>query len=199
MKRINHEVVNGVETKRCYICKQQYPLSEFNANNRTWDGLEQLCRTCQAQVRSTPRRAALNAYRLLLDRVNNRGGRFPRYQEKGIVCRVSKEDFIAWYEPRYFKGCLVDRIDDDGHYELGNMQLIGREDHNYKARQDNLAKRGVIEADGTRYCYGCETVKSVKEFGAKPRKVSKINPLGLDEHCRECRRKQRNAYYRRTR
>jgi len=50
-----------------------------------------------------------------------------------------------------------------------------------------------------RYCYGCETMKPETEFYKKKCKVSKINPKGLDENCKECAREKRMDYYFRTR
>ena len=37
--------------KKCTICKQELPETEFNKNKRTKDGLQTLCRTC-SQKRS---------------------------------------------------------------------------------------------------------------------------------------------------
>ena len=37
-----------METKVCYMCKQEKPVSEFSRNKTTSDGLQTYCRKCLA-------------------------------------------------------------------------------------------------------------------------------------------------------
>jgi hypothetical protein len=138
---------------------------------------------------------AANVYKNMLDRCKNDLG----YVAKNIHVRVSKKDFMEWYIKRWFKGCQVDRKDNSGDYEIGNMQLISRKEHNYKSRQDKLTSYGIVEPKCKRFCYSCEKMKPYKEFYRRKRKVSKINPLGLSETCKDCERKRRKKRYKETR
>lgn len=195
-KRIEHKWLNEKELKWCAGCKGFMELDKFHTTNgRTWDGLFYICRDCYNRKRDTsPRNNALRAWRHLNDRVKND----ERYIKKGIQVLVEKEEFISWYCDNWFKGCMVDRIDNTGHYELSNIQLISQFEHNEKARVDRLALLGVVEQEGFRYCYGCEEVKRTEEFYRKARKVSKANPLGLDEKCKSCALKSRKQRYSET-
>lgn len=195
-KRIEHEIIDGIEKKLCGICKGWKPLDAFNTTgDGTWDGLFYACKECELSKRkSSPLRNAHAAWRAIVLRVEKRAD----YQEKGIRLACDRKDFLEWYQENWFKGCLVDRIDNAGDYELSNMQLISLEEHNYKMRADNLAQTGVIEPGGMRYCYGCKTIKPADQYYRKDKKISKINPLGLDENCKECCRKARIEHYRRN-
>lgn len=51
---------------------------------------------------------------------------YPRYGGRGIECRIERNEFIEWFlrEARGDFTLEVDRIDNDGHYEIGNLQLL---------------------------------------------------------------------------
>lgn len=69
------------------------------------------------------RHRALSRYHMIVHRVEN--AHLPRNSGyKGILVLVSKDEFIEWFMPRDFPGCSVDRIDNKGHYQLSNMQVI---------------------------------------------------------------------------
>ena len=193
--RINHRWVDGTEKKWCSDCKTWLDLSLFHTTgtkNPTWDGLFYICAICElAKRKITPSRRAAEAWKAIVRRVTQRED----YRVKGIELRCTKEEFTQWYNELWFPGCLVDRKENSGHYELSNMQLVSLEDHNYKLRMDNLSLLGIVEPEGFRYCYGCETMKFEDDYYGKTRKISKVNPLGLDEHCKECRRGTRNQRY----
>lgn len=58
-----------------------------------------------------------------------------RYKERGIEFRFSSfQEFIAHIGPRP-EGCSLDRIDNDGHYELGNVRWATRKQQ--AANRDN--------------------------------------------------------------
>ena len=191
--RIEHKIENGMELKRCGKCKTYKPLDAFHTSGgRSWDNLCYACIECVNRQRTPgPRRGAVDRYNAIHWRVANEEG----YLKKGIKVKVSKEDFVEWYTAHHFRGCHIDRIDDRGHYELSNMQLISQSEHNFKIRQDNLERLGIVEPEGMRYCYGCNSMKSESEFYKKKHKVSKINPKGLSENCKECDREKRMERY----
>jgi len=177
--RIEHKIENGVELKRCGKCKTYKPLDAFHTvGGQTWDNLYYACIEC-ANKRRTPgsQGGGLDRYNAMCWRVANE----ENYLKKGIKVKVLKEDFVKWYTANYFRGCHIDRVDDQGHYELSNMQLISQSEHNFKIRQDNLERLGIVEPKGMRYCYGCEVIKPENEFYKEKRKISQINPKGLHE------------------
>jgi len=191
MNRIEHKTVGNIEKKLCSKCKKYVSVKNYNKNCHTWDGLELYCRDCSKDRSKNARWCALDVYRNILKRVNT----YPHYLAKGIKCNISKEDFLKWYIPKHFHRCLLDRINNDGHYEIKNIQLINRVDHNYKLRKDNLKAIGIVEQEGFRYCYSCGSIKQNDEFGMRKDKISKLNILGLREECKQCRRAKRNKRY----
>jgi hypothetical protein len=193
-KRKEHRVVNGCERKYCRICGEWKALGAYYKNKREADGLNQICSVCESAKKQTPRYAALNAYRLIQWRVNDDK---QNYINKGIKCLIAKEAFLDWYIPKHFKGCRVDRKDNQGHYEVGNMQLISLADHNSKLRDDNLAKHGASDTATHRFCSSCLKMVSNDSYYIKARKVSISNPLGLDDKCKECAKKDRRDHYKR--
>ena len=72
-------------------------------------------------------RRAYCVYDSMLQRCSNPSDRYYHcYGGRGIEVRISRVDFIAWHvrEAKGQSRLHVDRIDNDGHYELGNIQLI---------------------------------------------------------------------------
>ena len=192
-KRIEHVWKKGQELKWCPRCQDYRPLAEFHSTNgRTWDGLFWLC---IAHANEKRRRSKSYNAAHVWQNMQLRVVQHPRYTAKGIQVRMTKEDFTSWYEANWFEGCLVDRIDNDGHYEIGNLQLLSRVQHNQKAREDKLKSLGVVEPAGLRYCYKCQKLKKYDEFRRDKLKVSDKNPLGLKEECKECGRRAQRVYY----
>ena len=191
--RREHIWKKGRELKWCSGCRQFLLLKKFHTTgNRTWDNLYYLCIGCVHNKRvNNSRRNALSAWNGIRRRIAER----PQYIHKKIQMRILKDAFVDWYVKNWFPRCRVDRIDNDGHYELSNIQLLTQQEHNAKARQDRLSLLGVVEPKGRRYCYTCGLMKFAKEFYRRKRHASKNNPLGLAEACKQCERKGRMKYY----
>ena len=190
--RIEHVFKDGVEKKRCGKCHEYKPLSEFHKTNNTWDGLYYLCKDCLNHIRNdNPLRIAADVYSSICRRVRND----ICYTQKGVKVKVTRDDFIKWYIKGWFKGCVVDRKDNQGHYKLSNLQFITHAEHNHKRRQDHLDFLDIKELEGKRYCFTCSTLQPETEFYTKQLKISKMNIKGLDECCKECCRKKRREYY----
>ena len=192
-KKVDHVIKNGQELKWCPKCGGYRPLSEFHTTNgRTWDNLFWLCKFHANERRNKSR--TINASHVWRN-IQIRVAEHPRYRNKGIQVRMTRDEFIEWYIKNWFEGCMVDRIDNNGHYEIGNLQLLNRQEHNHKARNDNLSDIGIVEPDGLRYCYTCKEFKPFTEFYQRKYKKSKFNPLGLNECCKDCCRRLRREYY----
>lgn len=189
--RIEHITDNGIEKKWCWKCKSYKPVSNFGKLKRQWDGLNHYCKDCSRERLNDPEWCARDVYRNMLKRIKEKDN----YIRKGVKCKVSFDEFKEWYTERHFPGCILDRIDNNGHYEIGNIQLLTRTEHNHKLRKDNLASLGIIEADDIRHCHKCGKVKHVGEFYQKKSKINKYNPLGLDVTCKDCTRAKRRERY----
>lgn len=192
-KRIDHKFENGVELKWCSLCKDWLELDKFHTtNNRTWDNRFYCCADCWNEKRlNDPKRIAAETYRKMKTRCKTD----PAYKQRKTKVLISRKDFINWFVPRWFKGCMVDRINNLGNYEIGNIQLLSLTEHNIKHRQDNLNALGIVEKDGERFCYKCSTLKPYSEFSFKESKVSESNPMGLNEECKACANKARRKRY----
>ena len=105
------------------------------------------------------------------DEPKNRG-----YKNKKLL--VSEKDFVEWFMPQDYKGCSVDRIDNSGHYELSNMQIIPIDEN---IRKDKVkAKGGMCE------CYVCKQTKSLDLFA-----VDKRRKNGHTTICKSCDNKRK--------
>ena len=94
----------------------------------------------------------------------------------GVLVLVSKDEFIEWFIQRDFHGCSVDRIDNSGHYELSNMQVIPL------AR--NMAKERLKHINGMCICFVCKKTKPSNEFAKMKSNIS----TGLSTICKPCDR-----------
>lgn len=45
-KRINHKIINSVESKKCTICKKWMDISNFYSHVSKWDNLSTQCKDC---------------------------------------------------------------------------------------------------------------------------------------------------------
>lgn len=138
--------------KRCSKCKQSKAISEFQKHRKNTDGLQGYCKSCQKIYQKTyqqehkqeRQKYQLNyrrSYRKtikgylryiwhgMLQRCNNTKNKdYKHYGGRSIKVKfVSFDDFYDYVfnelkaEP---KGLTIDRIDNDGNYERGNVRFI---------------------------------------------------------------------------
>ena len=98
---------------------------------------------------------AKRVYSHMVDRCGNpKDKNFQHYGGRGIEVRVSVEVFSAWYckEVRKFaRKCgkigkpSVDRIDNDGHYDLKNLQIISTVENVRKSHRDSPNKAARLQ------------------------------------------------------
>lgn len=122
------------------------------------------------------RRRANNKYNGILSRI--------KYTERkknsnycNVKLKVSREEFIKWYMPLDFKGASVDRIDNNGDYELSNMQVI--------SLKENIIKDKVKCKDGFCECYVCHKTKPIELFAKDRRRTN-----GYSTICKDCDNKR---------
>jgi hypothetical protein len=122
---------------------------------------------------------ARSRYAMLVHRTthtdNNRNKNY-----SGVEVRVSREEFIEWFRALDFDGCSVDRIDNNGHYEIENMQVIPMSENNSKDR--------VKARDGRCVCYKCKEEKPLDEFATDNRRTN-----GRTTICKACDNKRKGS------
>ncbi len=105
-------------------------------------------------IHRTPLYRARAAYRNMRARCGNPDGKNPAYAE--VELRMTMEEWIAWAVPEYERfdeehpGAKpsVSRNGDEGHYELGNIELLTLQEN--RARMKS-AHTGYVEL----VCPGC--------------------------------------------
>jgi len=79
---------------------------------------------------------AYGTYKGMLTRCNyTKALNYYRYGGRGIEVKISRENFIDWYikKSKGYLNYTVDRIDNNGHYEINNIRLISRRANIQKA------------------------------------------------------------------
>jgi hypothetical protein len=118
------------------------------------------------------RHRALARYYMMCHRVKNtRTSKNASY--KGVQVLVSKEDFVKWFMARDFERCSIDRIDNNGHYDLLNMQVI--------PLTENIAKDKRLANNGVCRCYVCKQQKTLNDFVSDNRRTT-----GKSTICKAC-------------
>jgi hypothetical protein len=95
--------------------------------------------------------------------VNKNVRHYNRYGGRGIECRITREEFIEWFlkNANGDFSLSVDRIDNDGHYEFSNMQLITVGENSRKARRESDVKKPPVFH--IRVCIGDKKFNSMRE------------------------------------
>jgi len=104
---------------------------------------------------------------------------------KDVELRLTQEQYMYWAVPAYEHFMRknpgvtpsVDRIDNGGHYERGNLQVI--------SYQDNASKRSNtkrhLAPEGHSWCRICDKFKPYIDFG-----VQRSSKNGCRSECFEC-------------
>lgn len=130
--------------KRCSKCKKRKPLSMFSKNKRNKDGFRFQCKECAKEYRRTHKaeltkheakhRKTLVGYlcsrfTYIKQRCNNPNQTsYKNYGGRGIKCLfISSDEFIDYVINKLQVnpfGLAIDRIDNNGHYEPGNIRFV---------------------------------------------------------------------------
>ncbi len=187
--------------KQCYVCQSAKPLESFCKNKSKPDGLATECRDCVSKrnkrlsregklreryhrMAETPEgRAAIS-----WNNLNTRVKKHKCYQTVRVL--VSREEFMAWAIPELQKWMLdnpgkvpsVDRKDGNGHYEIGNMQILEYQVNCGKTRRSINSSL----PDGFKKCGQCEQTLPFDKF--KKVKPGATGTFGLYGWCVECTR-----------
>lgn len=151
--------VAKMKMKQCTKCKKQKPFSEFSKKLSTKDGLRCWCKECDykshkkyrqthkieiAEYRKKYCRTIVGSLRerfyQMEQRCNNsKATGYKNWGGRGIKCLFkSSNEFVDYVlnelqvDPR---GLAVDRINNDGHYEKGNIRLVTQAENNKNNRR----------------------------------------------------------------
>lgn len=116
---------------------------------------------------------ALSRYYMILYRIENTH-KSKNLKYSGIEIRITKDDFISWFMENDFQGCSVDRIDSNGHYEIGNIRLI--------PLAANIIKDKLKVKNGLMCCYKCKIWKPLDEMTKDCRRMA----TGRSNICKPC-------------
>lgn len=119
------------EHKRCYGCETWLPISKF-------DGTNNCCRSCN---RARPiLRCLRDRYSQMVKRCTKPDNpSYKYYGGRGIEVRFeSSADFVEYMLCHIvvvdLKGLTIDRINNNGHYEKGNIRLVTQAVNNRNRR-----------------------------------------------------------------
>lgn len=143
-------------TKICIKCKEEWFLEMFVKDETAEDGLRPLCKFCDPvfnktekvedpeivkwyaeQGRKTPRAILYDRYKGIKRRCNDpKCPEFKFYGGRGIECHF--ETFEEFYDHVEFDlmidphGLQIHRMDNDGHYERGNIEFLTSDEHSIR-------------------------------------------------------------------
>lgn len=115
-----------VQTK-CTGCGVEKAINLDNLKSGKTSG----CQTCSQRL-SNSSTVLGRRYDALIARCNSpKNPAYPRYGARGITCNfASRAEFIRYVEQHLphpdYKGVEIDRRDNNGHYEPGNLRLVTR-------------------------------------------------------------------------
>lgn len=144
----SHRTIRGTNQKFCTGCDQWKLLDKFDKDKSKNDGLVSRCKNCRViynrtrktenRKRQKKRRQTLNGYlQRLFGSVNQRCNNpnhtsYKNYGGRGIknLFKSFDEFFVhitvdlKMNTYKKIKGLQIDRIDNDGHYEHGNIRFV---------------------------------------------------------------------------
>lgn len=157
LRLTGNEIVIGERSRQmvqatCSACTRTWKLNVDNVMG----GKTTNCRCQRGRKYASPHAAALgNRYDAAKQRCTNpKNPSFPNYGGRGIKLRFTRAEYIAYVLnelPRdSYTGLDVDRRDNDGHYEPGNLRLVSRAENSRNKRSNRLISYGgmkIVAAD----------------------------------------------------
>lgn len=150
--------------KTCTKCGRRRRIKFFSKNQAR-------CKACQHEIRIVYSATVNGKIQHMWDHMNYRvKSTEPRHiRYRGIKVLLTRSEFkewatgalAIWITHMPLKEATIDRINDPGHYELGNLQLITQRDQNLKRE----CCKNVHAEPGTAWCGGCKKYHPMSEFG----------------------------------
>ena len=123
------------------------------------------------QPRDLARHKAVTRWQSIIKRAGNADGKHPTYH--WVEVRFTRDEFLAWAIPayrRWFKAhpgilACIDRENNKGHYEIGNLRLVTLADSNRNRHHAGKPRKYPI---GLRLCRECGKLLPEERFYSKP-------------------------------
>lgn len=150
------------------------------------------CRICHREwerlYNLTPKRKSAKMWSGIIARAENKNGKQPAYQNVKLL--MTREEFYAWVIPELEKWILtksiesasIDRVDNDGHYEISNLQLLTRLENRLKQKRN----KNLSAPEGYAWCSHCKEYLITDKFTKGRNKIT-----GLQNICKF----HQNQYY----
>lgn len=175
--------------KVCGKCHIRKPESEFYKRKDKTKGLRSKCKQCfkdDCGERRKEERKTLSGYlRLTYNNIKHRcespkNKHYKDYGGRGIQCKFTREEFIDYILNRLCidpRGLDIDRIDNDGNYEPGNIRVVTHK-KNMQNRRPQKGKK-LSEQDVRMIIYMWRTKKFTqpeiaKTFNVKQPTISAV-------------------------
>ena len=179
--------------KKCRICGIEKELVLFGIEKRNTDGRRTECKECKNKTdrakykNRSIKEKALKIYSGIESRCSNANIQENRPKYIEIENKLNREEFVKWYTENHFDTCQVDRIDNDGDYEMSNIQLLSLSEHNRKKSSSRIFLDRNIAV-----CTKCkrELEYSKINFFTENKLISKYNPLGVRSRCKKCEKEK---------
>ena len=151
----------SIQTKRCSKCKHFKPLFEFHKSKKVKNGHRSRCKQCRQKYRQDkPRPEYMKQYKstlpgylkimwlAMLRRCNDpKRHNYHRYGGRGIKVEFASFEYFFNYVVKELKadprGLTIDRINNDGNYERGNIRFVSNQENSRNRRIKKAPKRGV--------------------------------------------------------
>jgi len=138
--------------------------------------------------RQTPKGKAAMMWTNITARAENRNGTNPQYTYVKVL--MTREEFIEWAVKELEKFSVldnlsIDRKQNDGHYEISNLQLLSLDDNRRKQGKNYFAPSGYV------WCSKCKDYLLENKFHKNSTSVS-----GFQSFCKECRHERRKIHSR---
>lgn len=140
--------------KKCTICGKVKPIEEYNKNRSNKDGRENQCRACRSNRYKTwywgmspVDRAISNMADGIQKRTGPNGAYYGRVKnllgDHAEIKAFIKANFADDIQKLLDEGKVpsIDRIDNNGHYEPGNLRVIDMRENSRLGRQYQLKKQ----------------------------------------------------------
>lgn len=165
-----------MNTATCPHCQKTSSEVDFFKNRGRKTGLSVLCKTCLKTYDGSHHRRAARTWNNIVSRLK----RQPSYADCEL--RIGQADFVSWYVLEisslpHMDQPSVDRIDSDGHYELGNIRIITRGENSRLMKRN----KNVHAPADMAWCTSCSSYLDTSSFWK-----CKTRFNGLQTRCKSC-------------
>lgn len=179
-----------MKTKICKKCNKQKIIKNFCLDNSRNDKLTIYCIECikiKHQINNNLYPWVKILYNIKYRCSNLKSKDYKDYGGRGIECRIIEEELkFLWFRDKAYemKRPSIDRIDNDGHYELNNCRFIELSE-NSAERNRRVCSKKILQYDlNGKFIREWNSARDIeRKFGFSHSNISKV-----------CYNKVRQAY-----